>query len=440
VRFQADTIAECRDRLGAGAISATELVRAALQAEKANEETHAFITRNPNALSEAAAADKMGPPKRAAERPLHGIPISVKDIFDVAGMATSCGSAFYASQVKIPKSDSSYVAAWKRTGAIIIGKTHLNEFAYGITGENLTFGPCLQPRDLTRLTGGSSSGAASSVQAGSSMIGLGTDTGGSIRVPAALCGLVGFRHSPSPELSRDLFPLAPIFDTCGWVQRNLSDLPLVYNALMPGRLSPLPLSRTRIAFLRGDWLAPCEESVLRAYDQLETFLSDAGVRVTRVAARDFDKAPEIFSAIQAFEASRIHQKYMAKSGLAYDPAIRARLEWGLAMTEQEHLQNLRQMATHNAYVNSLWKRFDFLIAPSCPFLKLAAGKDHSVRRRSLLQLTTPFSLVGLPALTFPWGPSSRKFGWQVLARRGSDRRLVSFAASLQQHMAQSSSS
>jgi Asp-tRNA(Asn)/Glu-tRNA(Gln) amidotransferase A subunit family amidase len=423
----------CRD-VRAGKISATELVGAALASARASETTHAFIRLNPRALEDAKKADRLGPPRSRNERPLHGIPISVKDIFDVAGMETTCGSSFYAATRKVPRRDSAYVAAWRQTGAIIIGKTHLNEFAYGLTGENQTYGPCLQPADSRRLTGGSSSGAAASVLAGSSWIGIGTDTGGSIRVPAALCGLVGFRQSLSVKLKRGLFPLAPSFDTCGWLQRNLSDLAYVYSTIHPGRLPACPLAGARIAFLDGDWLSPCEKPIRLAFEQLLLRLRAAGATVVRYEIPEFTKAPEIFAAVQAYEAARIHHRFLSKSAFVYDPAIRSRLEWGLAMTEAEYRRQRREMATLAATIRSLWQRFDFLVAPASPFEKLRADEDHAARRRSLLQLTAPFSLAGLPALTFPWGPARKKFGWQILAPRGGDRRLVALASALAQSL------
>ena len=424
------TIVELGQGLRAGIISAAELVEEALASARVHDKTHAFIRLNPRALEEAKKADRLGPPKRQTDRPLYGIPISVKDIFDVAGMETTCGSSFYAATRKAPRRDSAYVAAWRKTGAIIIGKTHLNEFAYGLTGENRTYGPCLQPVDPTRLTGGSSSGAAASVQAGSSLIGIGTDTGGSIRVPAALCGLVGFRQSPSARMNRGLFPLARTFDTCGWVQQNLSDLACVYSALHPGRMPSRPLARARIAFLDGAWLSPCDEAIRVALDQLALQFRQWGATVAWHQARDFEKAPEIFAAVQAFEAAWIHRRFLTKSASIYDPAIRSRLEGGLALSESEYRRKRREMAAHRRRILALWQRFDFLLAPACPFEKLLAGEDHAARRRSLLQLTTPFSLAGLPALTFPWGPAETKFGWQILAPRGSDRRLIALASDL----------
>jgi Asp-tRNA(Asn)/Glu-tRNA(Gln) amidotransferase A subunit family amidase len=290
----------------------------------------------------------------------------------------------------------------------------------------------VQARNPKLLTGGSSSGAAASVQEGSSLIGLGTDTGGSIRVPSALCGLVGFRLTPAVTRNRGMFPLAPTFDACGWVQQSLSDLQLVYSALQGSKPPSRPLARARIAFLDGDWLAPCEAPIRIAFERLFGKLQETGARVVWEQAPDFERAPEIFSAIQAYEAARIHRGFLGRPRLKYDPVIRARLEWGLAMKKKELLASRREMAPLCAKISALWQKHDFLLAPACPFARLTAGEDHTAKRRSLLQMTAPFSLASLPALTFPWGPASKKYGWQILARRGQDHHLISLAKSLSQ--------
>src|SRR5579862_4033834 len=167
--------------------------------------------------------------------PLQNLPISLKDCFDLAGTVTTCGSRFYA-QHNTPAPKNSWVAQrLLDLGAILTGKTHLHQLAYGITGENADYGDCLQPRDATLLTGGSSSGAAASVQEGSALAGIGTDTGGSIRVPAALCGLAGYRASIELAHERRLWRggvhLAQSFDTLGWLFRDLRDAPLLAEAL-----------------------------------------------------------------------------------------------------------------------------------------------------------------------------------------------------------------
>jgi Asp-tRNA(Asn)/Glu-tRNA(Gln) amidotransferase A subunit family amidase len=162
------------------------------------------------ARAQAAALEASGP-----RGPLRGFPVSVKDLFDVRGLPTTCGSPFYAGTRPLPEADCPYVADWRALGTVLVGKTNLNEFAYGITGENRGYGDVTQPGHPDRLTGGSSSGAAASVLMGAAAIGLGTDTGGSLRAPAALCGLVSYRATLGSEDAAGSFPLAHAFDTLG---------------------------------------------------------------------------------------------------------------------------------------------------------------------------------------------------------------------------------
>src|SRR5271170_2915464 len=164
-------------------------------------------------------------------RPLFGLPIALKDCFDLEGFVTSAGSGFYARHNPAAIADSWVAARLKAAGALITGKTHMQMLAYGITGENRDYGDCFQPADATSLTGGSSSGSAASIQEGSAVAALGTDTGGSIRAPAALCGLAGYRASFGLGDWRGGAHLAESFDTIGWLCRDLRDLPRLAQAL-----------------------------------------------------------------------------------------------------------------------------------------------------------------------------------------------------------------
>src|SRR5271170_284366 len=166
-----------------------------------------------------------------AEKPLCGLPVALKDCFDLEGFVTSCGSRFYAHHNTVATRDSWVVSRLKSAGAVITGKTHMQMLAYGITGENRDYGECIQPADATSLTGGSSSGSAAAIQEGSAVAAIGTDTGGSIRAPAALCGLVGYRATLGIGDWRGGAHLAQSFDTIGWLCHDLRDLPLLAKGL-----------------------------------------------------------------------------------------------------------------------------------------------------------------------------------------------------------------
>lgn len=357
--------------------------------------------------------------------PLAGLPVSVKDLFDVTGWPTTCGSVFFGRGRPLPASDAGYVARWRRAGASFVGKTNLNEFAYGITGENRWFGDCPIPGSPDSLTGGSSSGAAASIGSGAACVALGTDTGGSLRVPAALCGLVSFRQSHGFGETEGLFPLAPAFDTVGWMQRHLADVSLVATALHPGALMT-PLKRPpRIACLGGTWLSEVDPSVVAALQQLAGRLQNAGADMTQVRAEGWEEALNIFVPVQASEAAGVHRRFLERHREEYDPAILARLELGLAIDDTERSRWERARADFvRQRVDPLWSVADFLLAPASALVRLARGADHTANRPKLLRVTTPASLAGLPALTVPLKPGEPTgIGFQFLARPGADAAL-----------------
>ena len=230
------------------------------------------------AEAEALTARFPQPEQRPA---LFGVPVGIKDCFDVAGYPTTCGSRFYAEKLGIAQADSTVAARLRQAGAVIMGKTHLHQLAYGITGENSEYGDCLQPRDPLRFTGGSSSGSAASVQEGSSVASIGTDTGGSIRVPAALCGLAGYRSTiglGGEEAWKGGWHLAASFDTLGWLFRDLRDGPALAAALLGVKPVAAPKD-VIIAAVGAPFLDDCEPAVLAMYDGWQD--SCAGRRADR---------------------------------------------------------------------------------------------------------------------------------------------------------------
>jgi aspartyl-tRNA(Asn)/glutamyl-tRNA(Gln) amidotransferase subunit A len=411
-------------------ISVATLAEAVIAREHLLRPTRAFTFFDPEDLRrQAARLDRLGPPRNSRERPLFGVPVSVKDIFDVLGWPTTGGSSFLAALRGRAKRDSSYVARWRKAGALIVGKTHLNQFAYGITGENLHLGPCLQPTRPHLLTGGSSSGAAATVQGGAVCLGLGTDTAGSLRVPAALCGLAAFRHSAPGRKSAGLFPLAPSFDTCGWLQRDLEDIATVFFALADSTIAR-PRKKWRIAFLWGSWLQGCDREIIADFRALRDHLGTVPeVIVSDAEATGFDEAPDLFAPLQAYEAARVHRPFLRRHAAAYEPAILARLRAGSSTGAVEHRRLQRKRAEFCRNLRRLMAPVDFLVAPAAPYRHLVAGEDHATKRHAILQLTTPFSLGGLPVLAAPW-KKRNSFVFQLVATRGEDAKLALVAQSL----------
>jgi aspartyl-tRNA(Asn)/glutamyl-tRNA(Gln) amidotransferase subunit A len=355
----------------------------------------------------------------SGKRHLFGIPVALKDCFDLQGFVTSSGSRFYA-QHNAPAACDSWVAArLKAAGAVVTGKTHLHQLAYGITGENRDYGDCVQPDNASLLTGGSSSGAAASIQEGSALAAIGTDTGGSVRAPAALCGLAGYRAS----LGLGDWPggahLAPSFDTIGWLCRDLRDLPLLAHALFGISTASIAERPVRVGVLSKDFMEDCDPSVLDA-------MSGWVERIARLGAHTEDTRPdfwtsayEIYAPIQAHEASKLHAGYYDE----FEPAIADRLRWGAAMREREVTQLRVRHADFERRTDSLFANLDFLLMPAVPVSQLTAGEDQSAARPRILRYTTPASLAGLPAVVLPARPA----GMQLLAARGSDVQLLAFA-------------
>jgi aspartyl-tRNA(Asn)/glutamyl-tRNA(Gln) amidotransferase subunit A len=373
-------------------------------------------------------------PEEASRPPLYGIPISLKDCFDVAATVTTCGSRFYA-QHNPPAQKNSWIAQrLLDQGAILTGKTHLHQLAYGVTGENPDYGDCRQPRDATLLTGGSSSGAAASVQEGSALAAIGTDTGGSIRIPSALCGLAGYRTShaiPHGEERENRwtggYHLAESFDTIGLIFRDLRDAPTLASAIFD--ITPAPTQTTiRVGYVSNDRLHDCEPNVLAAFEAWKQHLIQHGAKLAPADTTFWADAPAIYSPIVASEAATIHRGYFQH----FDAVIAERLAYGASIpaTELQTLRNRLQKFRHQ--MSALFESFDFLIAPCAPVSKLSAGQDHTESRKAILRYTTPASLAGLPAVTLPGEHINAPVGAgvQLLAAPMQDASLLTFSATL----------
>jgi aspartyl-tRNA(Asn)/glutamyl-tRNA(Gln) amidotransferase subunit A len=362
---------------------------------------------------------------------LYGTPISIKDCFDVAGSVTTCGSRFYAQHNSIATKNSWVAQRLLDSGAILTGKTHLHQLAYGITGENADFGDCVQPRDASVLTGGSSSGAAASVQEGSALAAIGTDTGGSIRVPAALCGLVGYRSSHGVSRGEERwaggYHLAQTFDTIGLLFRDLRDAPALAEAIFDVPPAPAKIA-IRVGQVSEDFLHDCEPEVVAAFEAWKQHLAQHGASLSPFDTTFWSDSLEIYSSIQASEASVIHRGHYQH----FEPAIAERLAAGASITVAE-LNVLRQrLDRFRSQMSVLFQRFDLLIAPCAPVSKLLAGCDHSQTRKAILRYTTPASLAGIPAITLPGEHigAPRGTGVQLLAAPMQDASLLAFASTL----------
>jgi len=362
---------------------------------------------------------------------LRGVPYFLKDLFDVAGIPTRAGSTFL-DRVRSTPGDSTWVRRLREWGAAFAGKTQLVEFASGLTGENPHYGDCPQPRFPQRLSGGSSSGSAALVAAGVVPLAIGTDTGGSVRVPAAWCGVYGFRLTPGDELIRDAFPLAPTMDTAGWFTANAMDMRTAWQTIV-GRpreaprqdAAPEPLGSRRAlrgCYLPASCLLPSIDPVLDTACELAAaqIAERADLATQASFLSSWQEAVEAYLTIGMSEAFAVHRDWLATYAEHYDPMIWKRF------TDAEHLPAEKIVSARASLeqVRRTWTQFfesyDFLVLPSVPTPAPTKAECTPELRRRLLTLTAPASLGGLPCLSTPVTlPSGLSAGLQVIASRPS---------------------
>ncbi len=344
--------------------------------------------------------------------PLGGVPFFAKDLFDFAGTPTLAGTTFLNDVRPTPKHDGGFARTLRAAGAVFVGKTQMHEAAYGITGENPHFGDCEHPQFPGRTTGGSSSGSAAVVAANIVPFALASDTGGSIRVPAAFCGLYGFRLTPGDQLIRDAFPLAPTFDTAGWFTNTAGDMRAMLGTLVDLRISahvPRGLF-LELGQLERDVATACRTAAGRIAPVADPAWRDE-------LLRGFEPALEAYHTIVAVEAWQVHRSWAEKYKDRYDPAVWQRLNrvHTLTRTQTEDAQiTLRK-------VRALWakffERFDFLVLPASPMAAPLRAECTAETRTRVLTLTAPASLGGCPTLTVPVPlTSGLTTGLQIIAR------------------------
>jgi aspartyl-tRNA(Asn)/glutamyl-tRNA(Gln) amidotransferase subunit A len=370
-----------------------------------------------------------------AAQPLWGIPISLKDCFDLTGFSTSCGSIFYREHHGIAAADSFIARRLRSAGAIITGKTHLHQLAYGITGENADFGDCTQPSAPTHLTGGSSSGAAASLQEGSALAAIGTDTGGSVRVPAALSGLVGFRSSITLNTAKDAvfwrggYHLAPTFDTLGFLYSDFADGPTLAHALLEIPLAATPdVAKLRIGIPAADFFHDTEPDVLATFNTWQTKLTSRGATIAPFDAAIWSEAFSILAPIQASEAAALHRGHFQH----FEPTIADRLAWGASISKDELATHHQRLTTFRAATTALFQHFDYLLLPCAPMSSLIAGTNQTDTRTRILRYTAPVSLCGLPTVTLPGisATGTPVGGLQLVAPLNRDAQLLALSAIL----------
>ena len=358
---------------------------------------------------EAGLAEHFSTVPRGA--PLSGVPYFLKDLFPVAGQPMFAGSTFLPEVRPAATQDAAIVQKLSATGAVLAGRTHLQEFAYGITGENPHYGDCAHPRFPDRLTGGSSSGSAAVVAAGIVPLAIGTDTGGSVRLPAAFCGLFGFRLTPRDPFIADAFPLAPSYDTAGWFTATAGDMASAIASLV----GLTPTSREP----RGCYveLPGLDAEVALACGRAATRFASLSEGTQSAVRAALAHSVDTYNTVVADEAWAIHRPWADRFKDRYDPAVWQRLNRVHSTTEKQRESARQSTAAIKRMWRDCFRDNDFLVLPASPFAALTKAGCTPENRQRILTLTAPASIGGYPVLTIPVAlPSGLTTGLQVVVR------------------------
>jgi amidase/aspartyl-tRNA(Asn)/glutamyl-tRNA(Gln) amidotransferase subunit A len=331
---------------------------------------------------------------------LAGVPFAVKDLFAVAGLATGAGSTFLASLRGVDREDAPLVAQLRRAGAVFAGKVQLHEFAYGLTGENPHFGDGPNLLLPGRVSGGSSSGSAAAVAGGMVPLALGTDTGGSVRVPAAFNGLWGFRARPRDAWIEACFPLSPSLDTAGWFTTTRADMIDVLCAMFGTPAAP---GRRGLVRLPARELAPeMSPTFAQAIDTAAARLAEPLPEQQLAALRGaLDGALKAYVVIQSSEAALVHATWLESHQREYDPVVWARIDMGRRWTATDIAVAHAKQAEVKAAFETILAQHDGLILPAAPFPALTKAECTDENRSRMLRLTHAASLAGAPVITKP---------------------------------------
>lgn len=449
IQTHAPGIATLATRLRSGETTAAGILESCFeQIALRGSELNAFITvLTDSARAQSHAADR----EIAAGRnrgPLHGIPISLKDLIDVEEVPTTAASAVRGHRPALH--DARVVARLREAGAVIVGKCNMHEFAFGTTNEDSAFGPARNPIDPTRSPGGSSGGSAIAVATGMSIASIGSDTGGSIRIPAAACGVVGLKPTYGDISCEGVVPLSRSLDHVGPLTRTVGDAWILYHVLAGKALpadsqdlsrAPINLSSVRVGVPRAYFFDKLDDEVRACIDDALARLATAGVRVRDVnIAHAADTAP-IYLHVCFPEVAAYHAQTIERCPADYTPPVRHRIEAARYVLAEDYVRAERGRVCLRHEVDSALDAEDALMLPTLPVpapplgaATVPVGDSHEPVRNIMLRLTQLFNLTGHPAISIPVGRTSAglPIGLQIVGRRGETPALLRLAAACEQ--------
>jgi aspartyl-tRNA(Asn)/glutamyl-tRNA(Gln) amidotransferase subunit A len=437
------TLREIAKKIRSGETSPSEIVRLLLeQIRRTDDKLQAYITVCEESSLKLAEAAELQLKAGHDLGVLHGIPVSIKDLYETEGIRTTCGSRLM--QDYVPKKDSTVVARLKSKGAIVLGKLNTHEFALGAMSP-----PTKNPWDLGRIPGGSSGGSAAALAMGSAIATTGSDTGGSIRIPASFCGVVGLKPTYGRVSRAGIFPESWSLDHAGPLTKRLEDAALLLR-IMAGRdeldptSSDLPVPdyvqelETNIAGLRigvptNHFFEHCDCEVAKAVNAAVEVLEGLGCTKVEFEFPSISEIMAAYTTIDLCEASAYHEREIEQRPADFQPDVRLLLEQGLLIPASYYIQAQRVRAMLFAKVMSLFDHLDVIVTPSVPIVSPQVSQtivriddyEESVDSAAVRYLA-PFNLTGLPALSIPCGFSSKglPIGMQIAGRAYDESTIL----------------
>jgi aspartyl-tRNA(Asn)/glutamyl-tRNA(Gln) amidotransferase subunit A len=448
VNFHLWSLEETIDALKKNDCSAKELTDEFLQRILQHNPTlHAYITLSGLARDNAGQIDRLrktGVMPLASLGPLAGVPISIKDLLDTKDMVTTYGSRHF--QNYVPTEDASVVQTLRNAGAIIIGKTNLHEYAYGTTNENPHYGKALNPWNRAKITGGSSGGSAASISAGLAVASIGTDTGGSIRIPAALTGVVGLKPTYGLISKSGVFPLADSLDHVGPITKTVRDAGILLNLLTPCQsektdyLSGKFTRPIRVGIPRQFFFEKCHPGVLQTVLAGLRVLESSIIQTIDLDIPNIESVPEAQGIILSAEALYVHEQRLETEPNQFGNDVRRRLESSKSISASNYVKAAHFKHEFRIGVSELFDIVDVIVTPTTPLLATDVGQTKAPLGiqevpvgRYLTRYTNPWNFSGLPAISIPCGTSSGlPVGMQLVAAPFHERKLLAIAAQFEE--------
>ncbi len=456
MEIQLITLAEAASQIQKKELSPRELTLACVDRIQAQDPLlNCFITRTLDTALEQARLAEAEIQNGDYRGPLHGIPLAVKDLFETKDVRTTAGSRFFTDF--FPQDDALVIQKLKNAGAIFLGKLNMHEIALGVTNVNPHFGPCHNPWSMERMSGGSSGGSAAAVAAGLCLGSLGSDTGGSIRIPASLCGVVGLKPTYGRVSLRGVIPLSWNLDHVGPLARNVRDAAILLQSIagydaqdpasadvpVPNYLSGLKsgVRGWKIGLASDAFFSESDPQVEQAIQAAASEFARLGAQVIPVELPDAHQAARANGLMTQSDAAAFHQERLASHPEGFGDDVLKRLQAGADLSSTEYILARRTQSQFRRRCELLFETIDLLVTPATPVTAPPIeGPDAIEQARRLTRFTAPFNLAGLPAISLPAGfsqpsPGAEEelpIGMQLVAPPWAEDRLLRAAYAYEQ--------